>query len=165
MKHITAQLTTSLMIVALLAACTQGVERQNGEIRKQDIGIAAGAIGGAFAGSTLGKGSGRTLGIAAGALLGGLIGSEIGASLDRADRLYMERSAQSSLESAPTGETRNWVNPDTGNAGTITPKRTYQQASGEYCREYTQTVTVGGKTSEAFGHACRMPDGAWQIQQ
>jgi surface antigen len=45
----------------------------------------------------------------------------------------------------------------------VTPTRTYQQSSGEYCREYQQTVTVGGKTQEAYGTACRQPDGTWKI--
>ncbi len=37
-------------------------------------------------------------------------------------------------------------------------------AHAEYCREYTKTVTVGGKTQEGFGTACLQPDGTWAIQ-
>jgi surface antigen len=35
--------------------------------------------------------------------------------------------------------------------------------SGKYCREFQQTVTIGGKTEQAYGTACRQPDGSWQI--
>jgi surface antigen len=41
----------------------------------------------------------------------------------------------------------------------------YQDNRGQYCREFTQSVTVGGKTEQAFGRACRQPDGAWKIVQ
>lgn len=34
---------------------------------------------------------------------------------------------------------------------------------GEYCREYTRTVTIGGKITEAYGTACLQPDGSWKI--
>ena len=43
------------------------------------------------------------------------------------------------------------------------PVRTVQQADGTYCREFQQTVTVGGRTEEAYGTACRQPDGSWKI--
>jgi hypothetical protein len=33
-----------------------------------------------------------------------------------------------------------------------------------YCREFTQTVTIGNKTQQGWGTACLQPDGSWQIQ-
>jgi hypothetical protein len=33
----------------------------------------------------------------------------------------------------------------------------------DYCREYTKTVYIDGRPREAYGTACRAPDGAWQI--
>lgn len=33
----------------------------------------------------------------------------------------------------------------------------------EYCREYTRTVYIGGRTQEAYGTACYQPDGSWMI--
>ena len=54
--------------------------------------------------------------------------------------------------------------PDNGHYGTITPLNTTEPRAGTYCREYQQTVTVGGQTQEAYGTACRQPDGAWKIQ-
>ena len=41
--------------------------------------------------------------------------------------------------------------------------RTYKTESGQYCREYQQTITVGGKTEQGYGRACRQPDGSWRI--
>lgn len=34
-----------------------------------------------------------------------------------------------------------------------------------YCREFTQTFTIGGQTQTGYGMACLQPDGAWEIQQ
>ena len=35
--------------------------------------------------------------------------------------------------------------------------------SGEYCREFRQTVTIGGRTRRAYGVACQRPGGGWRI--
>ena len=57
-----------------------------------------------------------------------------------------------------------WRNPDSGNSGSITPTRTYEIANGQYCREYRQTIVIGGEPQQAYGTACRQPDGTWQTQ-
>jgi surface antigen len=36
-------------------------------------------------------------------------------------------------------------------------------AAGTWCREYRTTVTVGGLAQQAFGTACRQPDGTWKV--
>jgi surface antigen len=116
-----------------------------------------------------GKGTGKLVGTALGALAGAYLGNQVGQSLDNADRAAMKQSAQYSLEATKVGHTSNWSNPDSGNSGTITPTNTYQAPSGEYCREYQQTVTVGGKTEEAYGtclpHAGRHLEGQKLIRQ
>jgi hypothetical protein len=33
-----------------------------------------------------------------------------------------------------------------------------------YCREYSRNVVIGGQEQEAYGTACRGPDGQWRIQ-
>lgn len=33
----------------------------------------------------------------------------------------------------------------------------------EYCREYTKTVSIGGRAERAYGTACYKPDGSWEI--
>lgn len=78
------------------------------------------------------------------------------------DIVYINQTAYNSFETVPTYTTTSWSNPDTGNYGTITPTRTYEQ-QGRYCREYQQNVTVGGRVQESYGTACRQPDGQWEI--
>ncbi len=158
--------TRNIVAAGLVSLLTLSACAQDGSgPKKQDIGTIIGAIGGAAAGSQFGKGDGRVAAIAAGTLLGGLIGNELGASLDRADMAYYDRTSQSALEKGKTGQASTWTNPDSGNSGTITPTRTFKTAEGSYCREYTQTINVGGKTQEGYGTACRQPDGSWKIAQ
>jgi surface antigen len=129
---------------------------------KQSVGTLVGAAAGGLVGSQFGGGTGKLAATGAGVLLGGLLGSETGRSLDRADRLAMQQTTQSTLERTPTGISTPWRNPDTGNYGTVTPMRTTENGNS-VCREYQQTVTVGGQTQEGYGTACRQPDGTWRI--
>jgi surface antigen len=131
--------------------------------QKQTAGAVLGGIAGGLLGSKVGGGSGRLAATAAGTLLGVLIGSEIGKSLDRADRLYAARTTQGALETNQSGVTSSWSNPDSGHSGTVTPQPAYQSSSGQYCREYQQQISVGGRTESAHGTACRQPDGSWKI--
>ena len=73
-------------------------------------------------------------------------------------------AAQRAFESNRAGQTSVWQNPDSGNSGSVTPTRTYELANGQYCREYRQTIVVGGEQHQAYGTACRQPDGTWAIQ-
>ena len=123
-----------------------------------------GGLGGAAAGGLIGAAAGGGgAGIAAGVLLGGLLGGAVGNYLDQRDQKLAQQAAHNALETAPSGTTTTWKNPDNGHSGGVTPKRTYQTASGQYCREYTQTITVGGKKQTSYGTACRQPDGQWKI--
>lgn len=36
-------------------------------------------------------------------------------------------------------------------------------ADEPYCREFTQTIKIGGKQQKGFGTSCLQPDGTWQI--
>ena len=130
---------------------------------KEEAGTVIGAGLGALAGAHVGKGTGKLIAVAVGTLAGAALGGEVGKSLDRADRLAMQNSTQTALEKNKTGSPSTWRNPDTGNRGTVTPTRTYRTEAGRYCREYQQTITVGGKTERAYGRACRQPDGSWRI--
>lgn len=155
-------------ITLALAACTQD---QNGNVEsplggtKQTLGTLGGAGAGAFIGSNVGHGTGNLAATVIGGLLGALIGSEIGKSLDNADQLKAQQTTQHTLETTATGQVVTWQNPDNGHSGTVTPVKTYQTAEGQYCREFQQTVTIDNKTQQAYGTACRQPDGTWKIQQ
>ena len=146
----------AVMITGLaVAGCETGGQ-------KQTIGTGAGAVLGGIAGSQVGSGSGRLWATGAGVLIGALAGSEVGKSLDRADQTYLE-GANTRAQSAPIGETITWNNPDSGNSGTVTPVKDGTSASGAYCREYQQTVYVGGEEQSGYGTACRQPDGSWKV--
>ena len=148
--------TTIVALAALaLVGCSGG--------EKEKAGTVIGAGLGALAGAHVGKGTGKMIAVAVGTLAGAALGGEVGKSLDRADRLAMRRSTQTALEKNRTGAASAWRNPDSGNRGTVTPTRTYRTGQGQYCREYQQTITVGGKTEQAYGRACRQPDGSWRI--
>ncbi|HEY8369955.1 MAG TPA: RT0821/Lpp0805 family surface protein [Thermodesulfobacteriota bacterium] len=153
----TLALVTSLAL--LTAACeTVGPESKAGP--KTVVGGLGGAAAGGLLGAALG---GRATGIAAGTLIGGLLGGALGSQLDDADRRVAAETAQRALETAPSDTPVTWRNPDSGRSGTITPTRTYQTADGRYCREFQQEVTIGGEQHQAFGTACRRPDGSWQV--
>lgn len=159
------QMLAALVAVSSLVACQQGPNgSQNGGISKQTMGTLGGAVIGGVLGSKVGKGTGNGIAIGVGTLLGALAGSSIGESLDRADMQYYNQTSQRALETAQPGQTLPWSNPQTGNSGTVTPYNYYETAQG-YCREYSQTINVGGQVEKGYGRACRQPDGSWQIVQ
>ena len=148
-------------VVVLAAFVVVGCAPQMGS--KETGGTLIGAGTGALIGSQIGSGRGQLVAVAIGTLAGALIGGEVGRSLDRADQLAMQRNAQVALETNRTNQPSTWVNPDTGHSGAFTPVQTYQNPQGQYCREYVQTVNVGGQSEQAYGTACRQPDGSWLI--
>jgi surface antigen len=147
--------------VLILGLVLTGCAPQMGP--KETGGTLLGAGTGALLGSQIGSGRGTIVAVAIGTLAGALLGQEIGRSLDRADQLMMERNAQYALENTRTNVATTWRNPDSGNYGAITPTETYQTSQGQYCREYSQTVVVAGQAQQAYGTACRQPDGQWLI--
>lgn len=152
-----APLVVAMLLVSSCATMQQTYEDNPKAVLGTVLGAAAGAGIAALAGGGPGAIVGAGLG---GALIGGVIGNR----LDARDKRMAAEAAQRAFESTQTGQTSVWRNPDTGNSGSITPTRTYQIAQGQYCREYRQTIVVGGESHQAYGTACRQPDGTWQIQ-
>ena len=155
---------SAMAIAALgLTACQGGTGGGIGGMgTKQTIGAGGGAVLGGLAGSQIGGGSGRLVATGAGTLIGLMLGSEIGKSLDRADVAYANQATQRAY-TAPVGETIRWSNPESGNYGTVTPLRSGTTSSGYTCREYQQTIYVGGRQETAVGQACQQPDGSWRV--
>lgn len=122
-----------------------------------------GGILGAAAGSQVGKGKGQLVAVGIGTVIGALIGSDVGRSMDERDRAYATGSFGHAMETAPTCTTITWNNQQTGNQGSVTPVHTYEPEPGRYCREFQQQVVIGGKLQDAYGTACRQPDGSWEI--
>lgn len=155
MRHF---LLTGLAAASLaLTAC-----QTEGWGEKEGFGTVGGAVLGGLAGSQIGSGSGQLWATGAGVLLGALVGSEVGKSLDRADQMYMQQ-AQRQAYTKPVGETVSWSNPESGNSGTYTPTREGTSSTGRHCREYEQTIYIGGKAETGVGTACQNPDGTWDI--
>lgn len=145
----------------LLAGCTAANNRGQNEV----VGTVLGAAGGGLLGNQFGGGTGKTIATAAGTLLGAWLGNSVGQSLDTVDRGNIQR-AESTAYVAPVGQQITWNNPQSGNYGTITPVREgTNNTNGQLCREFRQTIVVGGQTQEGYGTACRQVDGSWKIVQ
>lgn len=134
-----------------------GVEE--GTCNRQLLGSVLGGVAGAALGSTIGKGTGKLVAVAGGAILGVLAGGTVGRGMDEVDQNCIGQA----LENAPNGQRIAWHNPNSSQQYTVTPVSTYKADDGQYCREYTTTAVIGGKRQQTYGHACRQPDGSWQI--
>jgi surface antigen len=158
----------NVLILAVIVAMTGCATNQYGP--KQTAGGLTGAALGGLLGAQFGSsgrhghGDTRLATTAIGVLVGGLIGSEIGRSMDKVDRMKANQAVVQA-HSAPLGTNITWNNPNNGHHGSITPTRDGTSQNGDYCREFHQTVTIGGKTQDAYGTACRQPDGTWHIVQ
>lgn len=110
------------------------------------------------------------------ALLVGGIGGYVGSSLrteyelrkarvvQQADEVAMKGAFSHVLEKKVSGTTIHWENPDSGNRGSVTPVRTYQAKSGQYCREFEEVRATGGISKTEYGIACRAEDGTWKTR-
>ena len=148
----------AIAVVALAACVFTGCETVNGTPKTAIGGLGGAAVGGLIAAAAGGGGTAIAASVIGGALVGGLAGN----LLDDRDKRMANETAQRALETAPSGKAVAWTNPDTGHSGTVTPVRTYE-SNGNFCREFQQTVTIGGKPENSFGTACRQPDGSWRI--
>jgi len=158
-------------MVAIAALVLSGCSQYAGE--KETAGTLFGAATGAILGAAIGsktkchgyhcrsKTSGNAIVI--GALAGGILGNAVGRSMDERDRRAYLRTYNDALEYNRSGQPSYWHNPDSGNYGSVVPSQAYERRPGEYCREYQQTITVGGRREEGYGTACRRPDGSWEI--
>ncbi|KTD30190.1 surface antigens (17 kDa) [Legionella maceachernii] len=157
MNHYTGELkmkkivlVSSLSLAVLLTSCAQ--------VTNEGVGTVTGGVVGGLLGSQFGGGSGKFAAAAGGALIGAYLGGNIGRTMDRLDRLEMQKA----LETAPTGRVVTWSNPDTGNRYTVQPTRTYY-TDQQPCREYITKAIIGGKPQQIYGKACRQADGSWKV--
>jgi surface antigen len=164
------KLISTVALCAALAACAQPGQPGYSEpgtigMNKTTGGALVGAAAGGLVGSQFGGGAGKGLATAIGVIAGGILGSQVGAQLDRADQVALHNTTVNALENAPPNQALPWRNPNSGNYGTVTPGPVQQVASGRYCREFQQTIVVGGQEQQGYGRACRQPDGSWRIVQ
>ena len=135
-----------VLALSLLCSCAN----------KAQTGTTHGAAAGAVIGQAIGHSTEATLiGIAAGAVLGYLIGNE----MDKGDQALINQT----YETGKSYQTREWVNPDTGNQYSVTPRPAYRNSRGRDCREAEILTVINGKAERAIGTACR-ENGRWVIQ-
>src|SRR5262245_11835726 len=121
-------------IIALVAVLATGCAQIESNPK-----TAIGAAGGATVGGLIAAAAGANPAALAASVIGGLlVGGLVGNLLDDRDKRLQAEAAHRALETAPSGQSVAWKNPDTGHSGTITPTKTFQTASG-YCREYQTT--------------------------
>ncbi len=139
--------------------CGAYVYRNDREV----LGALIGGIGGAALGYQIGSGNGRALSVFAGSVLGTVVGAHIGRDLDEAQRLRLSTTTQYALENQRSGTLTVWDDSGADVCGVVVPRPAFKNERDQYCREFQQTIVVGGKKQEAYGTACRQPDGQWKI--
>jgi len=72
-------------------------------------------------------------------------------------------AAQVKATTAPVGEKIVWKTTDS--SGYVVTTREGTGSSGLQCREFQQSIIVGGKEEQAYGTACLQPDGSWKITE
>ena len=122
-----------------------------------------GAIGGAAVGYQIGDGGGKALAMFLGTIIGAGVGSGVGRELDEAARFRLASTTQYALEKQPSGTRTIWSASGGRACGVVVPEPAFKNERDQYCREFQQTVVVGGKEESAYGTACRRPDGQWEI--
>ena len=148
-----------LAALLLLAPACAGVQETYRENPKAVSGAVLGAV---LAGGITAVAGGNTGAIVAATAAGGLLGGVVGKKLDDRDKRMAAVAAAEAFEHNRSGVSSTWTNPDTGNSGSVTPTRTYQIANGQYCRQYQQTIVIGGEEHQTYGTACRQADGTWK---
>lgn len=128
-----------------------------GRCNREQLGQVLGGLAGAAIGSTA-RGRDRPVAIIGGAILGALIGGHIGRSMDEVDEYCIGQT----LEYAKAGQTITWNDPDKGAVYKVTPEAAVRVSPGQYCREYQTTIVISGRKRQAYGKACRQPDGTWK---
>jgi len=150
MKKIATIGVTTVLAVGLVG-CTPGNNVPGATIAG---GAAGGLLGAAFF-----HGSGAWIGVLGSALVGGVIGNFVGKKMDREDRARMAQA----VTTTPVGSQAQWTNTHDVTY-TVTPVKNYHR-HGRYCREYRTKVRIGDKVRNAYGTACRQPDGSWKIMR
>jgi surface antigen len=151
-----------IVVLAFVLSSCASMQQTYGENPKAMLGGLLGAGAGAGIAALAGGSPGAIVGAAIG---GALIGGFVGHKMDNNDKQKATQAAQQAFEQNQAGQTTAWNNPDSGNSGSITPTKTYQLANGQYCRQYQQTIVIGGEQHQTYGTACRQADGTWQVQQ
>ncbi len=135
---------------------SHGYGYRHSACNSQAVGTVIGAILGGVIGADQGRGAGPVIG---GALIGAVLGGALGHAVDASNWACVGDV----LEYAPNHHPVSWQDTRSGYGYEVTPVRTYEPHPGRYCREYQTVITIGGRAEDAYGTACRQPDGSWEI--
>lgn len=150
-KKIAIGCTSFLLSIALVGCDPQG------ELNHEDVGALTGSVLGGVLGAQV-HGHGRTAAIIGGTLLGGYMGGNVGRSMDDVDRMKLAHS----LEYTQPHKSAHWVNEKHGKDVTVTMEDNYRH-HGRLCRRFKTLVIIDHREQQAYGKACRRPNGQWQI--
>jgi surface antigen len=126
-------------------------------------GIVTGAVPGANTGRVVGSpvevGSGEPT---IGPVEGGLMGAEVGRSLNDADRAIALKAEYEALEYGRGGQPTEWRSSSGQVSGKVAVGGV-TRVNRLDCRDYTHSISIGGRMRVVKGTACRQPDGVWRI--
>jgi len=116
---------------------------------------------GGLLGTTIGQGgsSAKVAGTIIEAMNGGLVGGTVGTGLNEREKRSALEAEYRALEYTASGQKVAWQG-DSGHSGEVVAAQPYRVGSQD-CRQYTQTVVIGGASSTARGTACRNANGSW----
>jgi surface antigen len=105
-------------------------------------------------------GAGNAADSTAGTLAGGYFGNRLGSRFDETARQAAASAERRALaDNAPA----DWSDPRSGTSGRVRPLRSFTDAAGRECREYSQTVNISGRSQSDTGIACLQSAGNWSL--
>jgi len=108
--------------------------------------------------ATVGAGTGAAS--IAGTLAGSYFGNRLGSRFDDTARQAAATAERRALaDNAPA----DWSDPSSGTSGRVRPLRSFTDAAGRECREYSQTVNIAGRRHSDTGIACLQSAGNWSL--
>ena len=131
--------------------------------REESGNVIGALLGGALAYELAGDSSNKEIWVATGIIGGAIAGGHYAVLTEPSQRMNAT-NMHTTLESIPDNAQTKWINPNTNESGTMTVVRTNNN-NGTPCREFTQTIYVGGEAVQGYGTACRQADGSWKIIQ
>ncbi len=78
------------------------------------------------------------------------------------DTQLMKSMLQSALSDNADGIKSEWVNPETGHKGSITPVNS-KKIQGRSCRDVEMFNSAGGRTADSKHTFCQNEDGDWKL--
>ena len=85
---------------------------------------------------------------------------------DKEDIAFARSFVKVKLESAKTGSSFDWTNPDNGHKGSMRIVETQIFDRGRPCRWYQWSIDAGPKSKiETEGKGCRLSNGEWLLEE